>query len=1164
MLYKNIRRAAVTLLAAAVVLGTILALILPALTLEEPACGLEEHPHGDVCYGAAEILACKAQVHTHGEACRDADGKLLCGYEDFLLHSHEAGCYDEKGELRCLLAEITEHAHGDGCFSSPETVSTEPTGETTGEPILPEPVFTCTQQEVVLHIHGEDCFQDGVWICGSPQVELHSHSEDCFATEAVLTCQLTEHTHTEECYPVPQTTTAPTETAAEATTEATTEATMLPTEAEILLAAEEPEYTAEAREDDKAAVVGDGIRFRLFNYSLNINKTASLNEWRPISAYFTFRNSRLDSGEPTTENVYIPTKNLNASHDADGFPATHATVERVLNGGLPVLDLTRNANGTARTDPGISADTRSLAYLFSDTGDHAVTAYSPGNTILQKNGNHYWYDSRTNAVDYDTAAGLFRVRDYVERNSTTAGHGSGYGDFLPFNYTGGVSIHDPEKEATPYHLKTENADYWFGMTMEVSFYQTKGGLLGDGNMVFRFSGDDDVWVFVDDVLVLDLGGTHGTVDGSIDFATGEVLQYLSWNGANVTEAERTKGSDTSFPTTIRACFDAAGKTPNGGWSGDGKTFADYTEHTLKFFYLERGAAVANCKIDFSLPTLPDKSLTVTKELTANDEVGDYIRDSLSYRFRVVKADGTGELFLTPGMTYELMEKGTKVGNGTVDGNGTFALKAGQSAQFADMLVKGGGAKSYVVQEIMPDGLTGQYAGVEYTVSGAGGLTETEEGPTEDFTAFETAVLSAEQTQVVTYRNKVDVSRLSRLKVSKLTAEGSKFTGEESFPIQVKLGGQPLSVGTEYRIGDTVYAVTAPGILELKAGQTAEILQGILSGTAYEITELEQEGLHYRASYSGTVSPDGTVTCTPNGASGEFPLGSTVHITVTNASYDFAVEIPITKEAVHNQTGNTFSFRVQAVRQNESGAWIPEEELPGTKITVTDSAVTRGRILIGFAAGTGGSFYYRVSEETGNGSFLYDDTFYILEITAGDGTAEVTGIWKNGVEEQSADSALAFVNLRAIGLTVAKTVVGGSPAEQFSFTAEVTLDGQPVPMESGTDYTAEGNVVRFALSHGQAVTISGIPWGARVVVTEESREGYIPSYQIGNAQAAQGNGAEVTADREYISLRFENRCAYELPQTGGSGTNLYTLGGLLQMAAAACLLYYQKKRDMKIN
>lgn len=91
-------------------------------------------------------------------------------------------------------------------------------------------------------------------------------------------------------------------------------------------------------------------------------------------------------------------------------------------------------------------------------------------------------------------------------------------------------------------------------------------------MVFRFSGDDDIWVFIDDVLVLDLGGTHGAVTGTINFATGKVEQYLDWLGATTTVGVN------SFPTTIKACYEAAGKEPNGGLNGD--IFADYTKHTL--------------------------------------------------------------------------------------------------------------------------------------------------------------------------------------------------------------------------------------------------------------------------------------------------------------------------------------------------------------------------------------------------------------------------------------------------------------------------------------------------------------------------------------------------------------------------------------------------------
>lgn len=755
------------------------------------------------------------------------------------------------------LCGLEEHVHGAACYKTEQTLVCG----------LPE----AGEQSSV---YGEAAPAVSLLVLPEEAVSGHTHGEACYETVSVLTCELSEHTHDAACYGTQQ---------AASLLLSETDGEVLPEEAAEEFVLDGAAYTASARADDISTVSGDGIRFRLFNYSSDVNKTADGSAWRTISSYFTFRDNLRASGTVPGTDVYIPVPEVNNAHDADGFVATHATVERVLRDGYPLLDLTRNADGTARSDPGLGADVRSLAWLFGGAADHAVTAYSPSNTILQKNGSHYWYDSAQNAVDYDAEAGVFRLRNYVERNSTTAGYGSTYGDFIPFTCTDGQVAGTTETGAE-YHVLKTDTDYWFGMAMEVDFFQTKDGLVDGEEMVFRFSGDDDVWVFVDGVLVLDLGGTHGTVDGSINFATGEVLQYLSWSGANATAEEREKGSATSFPTTIRACFDAAGETPNGGWSAGGETFGDYTKHTLTFFYLERGAAVANCSLNFLLPTLPDKSLTVTKVLESEGTAGEYVEDSLTYAFRVVRADGGG-LYLPEGTEYNIFSGGVKTGEGMVNEDGLFYLRAGQSAQFTDMLQKGGGAVEYVVQEIMPDNLTGQYAGVEYEVSGGGGETVTAEGPAEAFTAFETGVLSAEETQAVTYRNRVDTAKLCRLEISKAAGDGTILSAEESFSVQVLLGNSPIPVGTEYTVSDQTRAVSEEGIITLCAGETAILSEGILSGTTYEITEPAVPG--YTASYCTVVAAEGQEDeeISAHGcAAGVFPLGSTVSVTVINHSY----------------------------------------------------------------------------------------------------------------------------------------------------------------------------------------------------------------------------------------------------------------------------------------
>ena len=432
---------------------------------------------------------------------------------------------------------------------------------------------------------------------------------------------------------------------------------------------------------------GSGITFRIFNYTNGVDASGNYVQAGGINdnglyGYFNFRGTSYDN---TDANGNVIGSGANASCDVDGFPATHATVEKVLKNGYPVYDAKRaDASG---------AHNLSLGYLFG-AGGKGVTNYAAKNTPLQfkADSGTYYYDSALNAVDYDTRTNNFIVRTYTERGKTTGSFGTGYADFFPFTYWNGQTKGNADKDTWYNFENTQEADYWYGMTMEATFSMTKDGQVeikdASGNvtdttdMVFEFSGDDDVWVFIDDVLVLDLGGTHGVVSGSINFATGQVLQYLDWRGANSTEKERTEGSTTSFPTTIEAQFNAAGKQPNGGWSENenatyGKVFKEYTEHTIKFFYLERATSCANCKISFNMPILPTGEVVIDKKV---EGIQTALTQETEYEFVLYNADGTVAKNVNYAVSNVNDATGAQIPGKTTE-EGKFYLKADERATF---------------------------------------------------------------------------------------------------------------------------------------------------------------------------------------------------------------------------------------------------------------------------------------------------------------------------------------------------------------------------------------------------------------------------------------------------------------------------------------------------
>ena len=132
-------------------------------------------------------------------------------------------------------------------------------------------------------------------------------------------------------------------------------------------------------------------------------------------------------------------------------------------------------------------------------------------------------------------------------------------------------------------------------------------------MLFQFNGDDDMYVFVDGVKLLDIGGIHDALPGMINFATGEISY-----GDNI----RIKRFWDKVPLTIKQAFKLAGKLPNGDAWDDNRvdeffrdeTFKDYTTHTFKMFYAEHGEAASNLDIRFNLPALEPQTVKVRKEI----------------------------------------------------------------------------------------------------------------------------------------------------------------------------------------------------------------------------------------------------------------------------------------------------------------------------------------------------------------------------------------------------------------------------------------------------------------------------------------------------------------------------------------------------------------------
>lgn len=273
------------------------------------------------------------------------------------------------------------------------------------------------------------------------------------------------------------------------------------------------------------------------------------------------------------------------SNAKSGNAAAQNLVDSTLSGGLVT-----QGNGKV-TLPYFNSSFLSTNSIGAEMGNY--TFKFKKRTGNEEDAGYYVYDSANDGLNKDTSASTFTVDPNGTKSPNRSGYGGPVYGFFPLG----------------------NYNFGFGAKFDIKFTMTVDGNTAGGQpMKFTFKGDDDVWVFIDGVLVLDIGGAHGQVSGSIDFSNGNTTVSSVKNESTFSFDNRLNNVGSNVSTFSE---NKLGTLNSIGLFGDPTAI-----HTMSVFYLERGELESNCKITFNFD--PADTLTI-QNTVKTDNVNDFFK-----------------------------------------------------------------------------------------------------------------------------------------------------------------------------------------------------------------------------------------------------------------------------------------------------------------------------------------------------------------------------------------------------------------------------------------------------------------------------------------------------------------------------------------------------------